>query len=150
MVDVAWGVGGYAAALPLLGLASVVSQFIGRYVSTPPNPVIPLFSGVESLVGRLILFALAVVAAPFFEELFFRGVLYGSFRRAFGITAGILLSSVVFAVVHPLPGGFLPILVLGLVFAILVYQRGSLLPAVVAHGLNNAVAFTMLLILLES
>ena len=147
--DVIWGIGGYAAALPLLAIAGVFSQILGRYVQTPPNPIVSLFTETETLFGRLVLLGLVVVAAPFFEELFFRGVLYGSFRKRWGVSAGIVLSAVVFAAVHPLPVGFLPIFVLGCVFAILLRERGSLLPAVVAHGMNNAVAFALLLILMR-
>lgn len=148
--DVAWGIGGYAAALPLLVIASLLSRLLSRYVETPSNPVVPLFVESETWVERLVLFGLAAIAAPFFEELFFRGVLYNSFRAKWGARAGIMLSAAVFASVHPLPLGFLPIFVLGFIFAVLVQHRGSLLPAMVAHGINNCVAFTVLLILTGS
>jgi hypothetical protein len=146
-VDVLWGIGGYAAALPMLIAAGLISQAIGRLIPSPTNPIIPLFAETESVAGRVLLFVLLAGAAPFFEELFFRGVLFGSFRAKWGIRLGIVLSAVVFASVHPLPVGFLPILVLGTIFAILVHERQSLLPAMVAHGLNNGVAFALLLIL---
>lgn len=148
--DVLWGVGGYAAALPLLLIAGVASQFVGRYVPTPPNPVVPLFAETQTLAGKLILFALVTVAAPFFEEIFFRGVLVNSFRARWSIKAGIVLSALVFSLVHPLPLGLLPIFVLGTIFAILLAQRGSLLPSMISHGLNNGVAFTLLFILTGS
>ena len=63
---------------------------------------------------------------------------------------GILSSAVVFGLVHPLPLDFLPIFALGSVFATLVYERGSLLPSMIAHGLNNTAAFAVLLILTSS
>ena len=147
--DIIWGIGGYAAALPLVIIAGLLSQVIGKYIPTPPNPVIPLFMESETLFTRLILLGLVAVAAPFFEELFFRGVLFESFRARWGVNAGIILSALAFALVHPLPLGLLPIFALGSVFAVLAYQRGSLLPAMVAHGINNTVAFVMLLILME-
>lgn len=150
LADVAWGLGGYAVALPLLAIAVLVSQVLSRYVQTPSNPIVPLFVASESLLGRLILLGLIVIAAPFFEELFFRGVLYNSFRVRWGVRLGIILSALVFAAVHPLPVGFLPIFVLGYILATLVHERGSLLPAIVTHGLNNTVAFIMLLILTET
>ena len=146
--DILWGIGGYAAALPLLLVAGVISRFVGRYVQSPTNPVVPLFVETEALIGRVVLFALVVLAAPFFEELFFRGVLFNSFRAKWGVAVGVALSAVVFASVHPLPVQFLPIFVLGAVFAMLLYERGSLLSSMVAHGLNNGMMFVMLLILL--
>jgi len=145
--DILWGIGGYAAALPLLLIAGVISRFVGRFVESPTNPVIPLFAETETLVGRAILFALAVLIAPFVEELFFRGVLFNSFRAKWSVAAGIVLSAAVFASVHPLPVQFLPIFVLGSVFATLFHERGSLLSSAVAHGLNNCVLFVLILIL---
>jgi membrane protease YdiL (CAAX protease family) len=91
-----------------------------------------------------------VVAAPLVEETLFRGVLFRSFRAKWGVAPGILLSAVVFGLMHPFPFYFLPIFVLGSVFASLTYIRGSLLPSMVAHGINNLVAFTMMYILIIS
>ena len=83
---------------------------------------------------------------PFFEELFFRGVLFNSFRARWGLAAGVVASAAVFALVHPLPFGFLPIFALGSVFSMLFYQRGSLIPNMVAHGLHNAITFAILIL----
>ena len=64
---------------------------------------------------------------------------------AFGIGAALFASSAFFAILHPqLPLGFLPIAVLGAVFAGLYEWRQSLVPGMVAHAINNAVAFAML------
>lgn len=145
--DIAWGIGGYAAAVPLILTAAVLSKLLSQYVRTPENPVIPLFVESETLFERLVLLALAVVIAPFFEELFFRGVLYTSFRAKWGIAAGVVGSALAFAGVHPLPLGLLPIFVLGAVFAVLLRERSSLLPGMIAHSMNNAVAFALLFVL---
>lgn len=147
LLDVGWGILGYAAALPMLLIASLLSQVIARYIPTPSNPIIPIFLQSNTLFERLILLALTIVVAPFFEELFFRGVLFHSFQAKWGVRLGLVISAVVFAAVHPLPLGFLPIFVLGYVLATLLYRRGSLLPCMVMHGLNNCIAFLVLSIL---
>jgi hypothetical protein len=145
--DILWGIGGYAAALPLVGIASYLANFLNSFIRTPENPVVPLFVESHGSWEQVVLFLLAAVAAPFFEETFFRGVLFNSFRARWGFTAGVVLSAFVFGMVHPLPQGLLPIFMLGCVFAILTNFRGSLLSNMVAHGLNNAVSFVLLLIL---
>src|SRR5207237_6847177 len=43
---------------------------------------------------------LAVIAAPFVEELIFRGMIFKSLRRNHGALISILASSLLFAVVH--------------------------------------------------
>lgn len=50
---------------------------------------------------RLFFLALAVVAAPLFEEFIFRGILYTGLRRSLRPTSAALASATVFALVHP-------------------------------------------------
>lgn len=147
LIDVLWGIGAYAAALPLVLVTTLIAQWVSRYIPAQENPIVPLFIESGSWVAKVALFLLAVVAAPFFEELFFRGVLFSSLRAKWGVAAGVIISAVVFGAVHPLPMGLLPILVLGAVFAVAFNERGSLLPNMVAHACTNAVAFALLFIL---
>ena len=145
--DVLAGIGAYAAALPLVVLSAYIVNWLSRYMPSQENVIVPLFVESESFAARMMLFLLAVVAAPFFEEIFFRGVLFSSLRAKWGIASGVIVSAVVFGLVHPLPMGLLPILVLGIVFAVVFSERGSLLPSMVAHALTNSVAFALLFIL---
>ncbi|MBP6962817.1 MAG: CPBP family intramembrane metalloprotease [Armatimonadetes bacterium] len=145
--DALWGVGAYAAALPLVLVTAFAAKWLSRYLPTSENAIVPLFVESESLAARVAIFLLVVAAAPFFEELFFRGVLFSSLRARWGVGAGVIVSAVAFGLVHPLPLGLLPILVLGIVFAVAFNQRGSLLTCIVAHACNNAVAFALLSIL---
>ena len=86
----------------------------------------------------------------------FRGVLYRHLREASsGLrpAVSVLLSGLVvsflFAVIHP--QGFLglpPLMALALAFTLMREWRGTLLPPMIAHGINNAVA-TLLLFLMS-
>lgn len=136
-----WGVGGYFAALPLMGIAVLISQQLQqvffREIETPEHPIVPLIARGGAVF--VVAFVMAVVVAPIVEEIAFRGMLYNSLRGQMGVWAASLLSAAIFAVVHPtLPGGFLPILALGAVLALLREKTGSLAPPIIAHGLNNA------------
>jgi len=67
-----------------------------------------------------------------------------------GPTASVLVSGVlsglVFAVIHPQGLLAVPLLtVLALAFALVREWRGSLIPCVVAHGVNNAVVTLVLI-----
>ncbi len=91
----------------------------------------------------LVLLAGAVVA-PFAEEIFFRGYVFRAYLRQKGLWRAFLYSSLLFALVHLNLPAFLPILVVGLLLSFLYYRTGSVVPGMVAHGLNNAIAFTLL------
>ena len=82
--------------------------------------------------------ALAVGAAPIFEEFLFRGVLYGGFRRSLGRPSAAVFSAAVFAIVHPAIAAA-PVFVLGLIAAFVYERSRSLLAPVAAHMTYNAV-----------
>jgi membrane protease YdiL (CAAX protease family) len=81
--------------------------------------------------------ALAVIAAPIFEEFIFRGLIFGGLRRSLGVGTAALASAAIFAIVHP-PASVVPVFVLGLCTA-LVYARTRMLAAsMIVHALYNA------------
>jgi membrane protease YdiL (CAAX protease family) len=105
------------------------------------------------LVGFAIVFFLVAVCAPFTEELFFRGMLFGLYRRRQPLWVAYVFSGVLFALLHLVPmlmnpaqmGGLaIGIFALGSLLAFVYQRTGSLLPSIVAHGLNNATAVTVL------
>lgn len=85
---------------------------------------------------------LSVAAVPaIFEELGFRGALQPLLIRATGRAwLGILLTSVIFSAIHFQFYGFLPRVMLGLLFGWIAYRSGSIIPGMAAHFLNNAAA----------
>lgn len=142
--NVLWGIGGCCALLPLLFFATILwNVFLKTFfkgVETPPNPVDTMLQNGNSFVYVLLL-TLAVVFAPFFEELFFRGVLYNALRTRLGVVASVVISASAFALLHPFPAGFLPIFTVGSVFAVLMETRRSLVPSMVAHAIYNGTIF---------
>lgn len=81
-----------------------------------------------------------VILAPIVEELFIRGVLYGFLRSKWGVRAGILVSSLIFALLHGFSLILFPTFIAGVVFAILYERTGSLAPCIIAHSTFNLVA----------
>jgi membrane protease YdiL (CAAX protease family) len=81
--------------------------------------------------------ALAIAAAPVFEEFIFRGLVFGGLRRSFGPAAATLASAAIFAIVHP-PMSVIPVFLMG-VCAALIYERTKLLAApMTVHAVYNA------------
>lgn len=137
--DILCGIGGYAMLLPVVGVLGQISQRLFENSSnTAPNPVIPLLASAGAS-ERFWLFLMAAVAAPLLEEFFFRGALYTAFRERWRWLPSALLSSAVFASLHPVQD-WLPIVGLGFGFAAMRERRGSLVPGIVAHALQNGMA----------
>lgn len=83
----------------------------------------------------------AAVISPIYEEILYRGVFYTFFRDRYGIWGGVLISSIIFTVVHIPTYNTLPVNFLsGVVFAWLYEKTNSILSAMIAHALFNFIA----------
>jgi membrane protease YdiL (CAAX protease family) len=74
------------------------------------------------------------------EELLFRGYAQRQFERAAGPAGGIILAGGLFGLYHLRPSQLLPLMVLGLYMAYLVWRTGSLIPAMGVHVVHNGLA----------
>jgi hypothetical protein len=91
---------------------------------------------------------LIIGAAPISEEIFFRGFIYGGFRRRLSFPAAALLSALIFGLFHYTGSGSLAVVpqlaVLGFAFCWVYEETGSIYPTISLHMLNNAFAFAVL------
>jgi membrane protease YdiL (CAAX protease family) len=90
-----------------------------------------------------------VVAAPVAEELFFRGLALNAWEREYGTRRAVIGSALLFAAAHLLDGSylaFLPILLLGLLLAILFVRQRSLALTIGVHAGFNLVSAVALLL----
>lgn len=78
--------------------------------------------------------------APLLEELLFRGAIQGELARWGSPWRAIIISSLIFGVVHLNPAQIPFAFLLGIIFGWLYYRTGSLLPGIVGHVLNNSVS----------
>jgi uncharacterized protein len=82
-----------------------------------------------------------LILAPVLEELVFRGLLYGTLRRRFGMAGAALISAGAFAIGHGYGfAGLSSVFAAGLLYAWAYEQTGSLLPSMAAHAASNLLA----------
>ena len=96
----------------------------------------------DTFAQRIVLFGLIVLLAPFAEEVFFRGFLLPVFSARWGFLSGAVGVSAIFAIMHG-AGSFAPAFVSGMLFAWLYRRTRSLWNCCLAHGVQNALAFTV-------
>ncbi len=100
--------------------------------------------GVDGSTAALVAVAVLVcVVAPIAEELFFRGFCFTALRRALGMLPAAVLTGIIFGAIHL--GGtdiefIVPLMVFGFFLCLLYVWTDSLLPCIVLHALNNALA----------
>ncbi len=94
----------------------------------------------EKITDRILLFAVGGVIGPVAEEIFFRGIVYGFFRR-WGIVPALLITTSFFAVLH---SGFGIIQIVGgIVFALAYEKEGKLMTPLTIHILGNTALFAL-------
>ncbi len=118
-----------------LGVASLLGSgegADGSSSSTSSSLVadLPLPAGITMALGSVLLF-------PFVEEVLFRGMLHGALSRHVAPWAAVVLSAVVFSLVHVAPLLMPYTLVLGLWLGWLHRRYESIIPSVVLHCCNN-------------
>lgn len=91
-------------------------------------------------MGVLLLVLLAVIAAPLFEELFFRGFLFRGLANSWGWVLGAAVSAAAFGAAHAQFTIFVPLFTLGFALAWVYKRTGSLWTAIALHALFNAIS----------
>ncbi len=90
---------------------------------------------------------LIVIAAPLSEEMFFRGFMFAGLRRAMSMWPAALISAAVWGSLHLGAGNIgvaIQLAVFGVILAWLYERSGTLWAPVLAHAINNTIAFVLL------
>ena len=91
------------------------------------------FTVIGALIG-------AVFIAPFCEEIFFRGFLFGGLLQGMTAFWAMLVSTLLFTIVHGDVGSAVPLFAIGFMLAVIRWRTGSIWPGMALHMLNNAIA----------
>jgi uncharacterized protein len=78
---------------------------------------------------------------PAIEESLFRGVILRGFLQRYTAFTSILLSALLFALIHHNPAQFLGPLCTGILFGAALYRSNSVLPGFIGHAVTNALWF---------
>jgi uncharacterized protein len=124
------------------GAIGILLQLLG--VSSNQASQYPLQQA--GTAGRVTIWLAGVVLAPVSEEIFFRGYVFRAMSARKGFIRGLVFSSCLFALVHLDVASFLPLAAGAVVLAIGYRRTGSLWTSIVAHALNNAFAFALLML----
>ncbi|NOK62871.1 MAG: CPBP family intramembrane metalloprotease [Chloroflexi bacterium AL-W] len=140
--------------LVLFGNISIGYTFSQFGVEQNQAAQFPLFQG--DYLGQFLFFTGAAILAPIGEEVLFRGYVFKTLQHvtqhtSWGIFVAYGVSTLIFTIVHAASAteGILallvPIFLMGLILAWGVHYTKSILPSIIAHGINNGIALMALL-----
>ncbi|MFI5385197.1 MAG: CPBP family intramembrane glutamic endopeptidase [Fimbriimonadales bacterium] len=146
-----WGVGGAIANIPVFSAVAYVSMSATKGLPSPEHPVsFELQDATSTLMILKIVFS-ASVAAPFIEEILFRGTFFPALAAVLRspLWAGVI-TSLAFGMIHPtgIPV-WAPLACIGGMSCFLAYQTKSLVPSMVMHSVHNLGMVILTLILLR-
>ena len=139
-----WG-SGSLAWLPLWCVASLGAGVVGEYISgfEQSDASQELIRAVQS-APPILAAAIVVLGAllpGFIEEMFFRSHVQTRLLQRWPAWLAIGISSILFAIFHLDPGHVVAVLPIGVWLGVLAWRLDGVLPGVVCHVFNNAVAF---------
>lgn len=139
----AWGFrrpnGAFFWTIPVALAASyAISAVHQRLVDPPPQDIVEQFP--RTVAGGVLFVLIAVVFAPLFEEVFFRGFVHRGLRNSWGWWPAALTSATLFSLVHFQITVFVPIFVLGVGLAWVYERTGSLWTSIAMHAVFNGLA----------
>jgi membrane protease YdiL (CAAX protease family) len=130
------------------GLAIFVALASYNMKNTEHLPIQEIF---KNRSGAMLLMAMAVLVAPLVEETVFRGYLYPLFAKSLGVLPGILITGVLFGLMHGSQLGWTWRLVLllslvGVIFTFARARTGTVLASFLLHlGYNSMIALTSII-----
>lgn len=163
LIGVAWLIGWFAEINPIANLYFSTEALIDGITATipmcilfllfyqyPVGPLYPIRKNLLDIMGPLLsscrwyeLLILAAVAG-ISEEILFRGVLQPWMEVSLGVSAGLIVSNVIFGLLHWITATYA--LIAGLIGLYLAYMMDvseprNLLTPIVVHGLYDFLAF---------
>lgn len=139
-VGVMWGIPAWIVATVL---AAVVAQVLSLFHVQPEPQIAEQFI---DLANPWIAVLATVVVAPIAEEIFFRGVAFNAWMREYGLRRAIVLSALLFALIHGSLGALVPIFVLGIALAVIYRRTGNLASNIALHATFNAISVLLALL----
>lgn len=109
------------------------------------EPVLRLLPEADVNVGRgLWAFFTACVSAPILEEVLFRGLLIGYLRKSYSVGVSIVISSVMFGLLHGTGQQAVAATVSGVILGMVFVRSSSIFSTIILHSMNNTIAYALM------
>jgi len=130
----------------LLLLLASSSLYLALGLPLKPQPALLKFLEARELGQMLPFLIYALIIAPIWEEVFFRGTLFPWLAGRLPVHQAQWLSALAFGAVHLHGPTLIPLTVFGALLVGIYRTSGSLIPAILVHALFNANTCALLLL----
>jgi len=131
----------YLMLTVVICLSSIVLlDFLLSYMQWLPDLSESTFSTLQA--GWVGILCIAIIG-PILEELLFRGAITKVLLQKYNPTKAIIISALIFGIVHLNPVQILSASLVGLLLGWIYYKTASLIPCILLHIINNSVSVYM-------
>lgn len=134
----------FMTAFPAVSLVSYIWMSLLTYfksagydVPAEQQEIVNLFTQAETIISFLALWFMATVLAPVAEELLFRGAIYRFLKGRCSTAGAMLISAVLFSLVHFNVASFPSLVVMGIFLCVAYELSGNLEVSIVFHSIFN-------------
>ena len=139
LISIALGVGAFFISTGINAFTTALMETLGANSEIYSQGI----EGAAGLGQYMLLVVLMCVFPAVCEETMFRSVLVTSWRHI-GRKKVIMLSGMLFALMHITPSSIPSFFVLGAIIAALMYDTKSVIPAIIVHFVNNFISISLL------
>lgn len=140
----------FIRSLPLIGIVAFLWNSLlnlmvdyGLLDSFEPQEAVLIFTSGQSPVALALLAFFAIIVAPLAEEVIFRGCIYRFLKSKLQPYAAMLISALVFAVIHGNLMAFVPLAFVGFLLAYSYEKERNLLVPIFFHALFNLLTLSV-------
>ncbi|HKX62146.1 MAG TPA: CPBP family intramembrane glutamic endopeptidase, partial [Verrucomicrobiae bacterium] len=139
-----YGLAAGALMVPVAQGLKQVSEVLMAFLNegSTPQPAIQVLQVAVPLPQRICFGFATIVLVPLAEEALFRGVAYRAIRERGYPKTALIVSSVLFGLIHVNLAILVPLTLFAMLLAILYEKTGALLAPVAAHSIFNAINFS--------
>lgn len=123
-------------ALPVMYVCTYLVEMLMEKMNINPTMIESALVFDNGLIGRILFFIEIAILPAILEELLFRKVMLNGAKKHGRIFA-IIWTAVMFGMIHMNIPQAVNAMLIGIVFAYVTIKTGTILPAMILHGMNN-------------
>lgn len=129
--------------------STIISPALKHFLGEPQaQDVVQQVQNAKDTPALLVILIIsAAILAPLVEEFVFRGYIYGTVKRFTCRLFALIITAMLFAVVHATLWGLPSLFIVGLGLAILYERTGSLWTNIIAHATFNSITLALIIII---
>ncbi len=143
--DIGLGVAGFVVAMIAIFIVSAIVSIVCPWIDMNQTQEVG-FSNLAGFADMMMAFVTLVVIAPVCEEIIFRGWLYGKLRARTWAMPAIILTSVMFGIVHGQWNVGITVAVMSVIMCLIREMTGTIWGGMIIHMLKNGLAYYLLFV----